>query len=621
LTAVRDLFNEFHIRTVLIAKKHDHHKQHQQHQQQRSPLPAALGVAVVGAPLNLVTFLETVGYRYATAQATHSAAVVDFLKAEQIRLGRERGEGEGGASGTVLDVNSDTKLTPEVWCAKCSAKNNAIFVPLESVSLIEGVMVTDITVRAQQTFIVEEGFGVHNCAMGKQAVGVFTTNFPLRMDTTSHVLYYPQQPLVSTEAIRFLRFGELPAGQNAVVAIACYSGYNQEDSVLLNKSAVDRGLFRSLCFKLYKDTADRKKVEQVFEKPEKALTEGYRNAANYDKLDPDGLVPPGVMVSADYVIIGKTQQIGTEENSKFLKRDLSTMHKPTETDVVDQVLLSVDQDGYRTVKVRCRSVRIPQVGDKFSSRHGQKGTCGMLFRQEDMPFTREGITPDIIMNPHAVPSRMTFGQLIETLLGKLSAITGTSGEATPFNDSISADRIMFHLRANGYQPTSNEVCYSGFTGTRLKAQLFMGPTYYQRLKHLVDDKIYSRATGPYTNLVRQPMEGRARGGGLRFGEMERDVMIAHGSSAFIRERLFLVSDAYYVFVCDLCGAIVTPKYENESNQSLAKSFVCPQCDNSVKISQVNLPYAAKLLFQVCSCAHLQFLSLFRNSCQWRSSLD
>ncbi|KAI4251716.1 MAG: hypothetical protein LQ352_004688 [Teloschistes flavicans] len=437
----------------------------------------------------------------------------------------------------------------------------------------------------------------YQSAMGKQAMGVFLTNYDERMDTMANILYYPQKPLATTRSMEFLKFRELPAGQNAIVAIACYSGYNQEDSVIMNQSSIDRGLFRSLFYRAYVDTEKRvgMTVLEKFEKPLRSETLKLKHGT-YDKLDDDGLVAPGVRVSGDDVIIGKTTPIAPDaeemgqRTKNHIKKDASTPLRSTENGIVDKVLLSTNSEGLKFVKVRMRTTKVPQIGDKFASRHGQKGTIGITYRQEDMPFTSEGVVPDLIINPHAIPSRMTIAHLIECQLSKVSSLRGYEGDATPFTE-ITVDSVSKLLREHGYQSRGFEVMYNGHTGRKLVVQVFLGPTYYQRLRHMVDDKIHARARGPVQILTRQPVEGRARDGGLRFGEMERDCMISHGASAFLRERLFEVSDAFRVHICDICG-LMTPVANLKKNQ-----FECRPCKNKSKISQVHMPYAAKLLFQ------------------------
>lgn len=384
----------------------------------------------------------------------------------------------------------------------------------------------------------------YQSAMGKQAMGVFASNFLTRMDTMASVLYYPQKPLVSTRAMNYMHFKELPAGNNAVVAIQCYTGYNQEDSLIMSHSAVDRGFFRSVFYRCYVEAEAKVPLDAAvaalaggalrygaaverFEKPSRANTSRLKQSS-YDKIDEDGLVAPGTAVSGADVLIGKTTSlpppppgVAATQPTRIDRTDSSITMRAHESGLVDRVLLSTDRDGQRMVKMRVRSVRMPQVGDKFASRHGQKGTVGMLYRQEDLPFTRDGIVPDIIVNPHAIPSRMTIGHLIEALLGKVVVYKGLEGDGTPFT-SLTVERVSSLLHGLGFQRSGNEVMFNGHTGRRLETQIFLTPVYYQRLKHMVDDKIHSRARGPVTMLTRQPMEGRAREGGLRFGEMERD---------------------------------------------------------------------------------------------------
>ena len=406
--------------------------------------------------------------------------------------------------------------------------------------------------------------------------------------------------------MEYLHFSELPAGINAIVAIACYSGYNQEDSVIMNQSSIDRGFFRSVFYRTYRDEESKPSLtsKEEFGKPNRATTLGMRPHSSYDKIEDDGLVAPGARVSGDDVIIGKTAPLAIQDEtgdtgqlalmSKQTKRDASTTLRASETGIIDTVVLTTDESGAKFAKVRVRSIRTPQIGDKFASRHGQKGTVGITYRQEDMPFTVEGLAPDIIVNPHAIPSRMTIGHLIgrihapkdtrtrlspafahcshpfvcvcstsECLLGKVSSCIGVLGIATPFTD-VTVENISETLHLCGYQQRGWEVMYNGHTGRKLEAQIFFGPTFYQRLKHMVDDKIHSRARGPLQVLVRQPVEGRSRDGGLRFGEMERDCMISHGAAQFMREKLFQVSDRYRVHVCDLCGLIAIANLQKNS---------------------------------------------------------
>ena len=324
---------------------------------------------------------------------------------------------------------------------------------------------------------------------------------------------------------------------------------------------------------------------ETFEKPRREELGIAGARVNYDKLDVDGLVFPAQDVADRDIIIGKTTLVTNKDEHdqapQATKRDASTRLRHNENGVVDQVMVTTDADqGQRFVQIKVRSVRVPQIGDKFASRHGQKGTVGITYRQDDMPFNCEGISPDLIVNPHAIPSRMTIGHLVETLLGKVGCMRGTEGDATPFN-SVNVEQVSNLLHENGYQRHGNERLYNGHTGRPLPALIFFGPTYYQRLKHMVDDKIHSRARGPTQMLNRQPMEGRARDGGLRFGEMERDCMIAHGSANVMREKLFTQSDGYMTHICQDCGLIAVANLDNNH-------YYCPNqatCKGSTVMSE------------------------------------
>nr|UXY88284.1 DNA-directed RNA polymerase II second largest subunit [Cryptomonas curvata] len=439
----------------------------------------------------------------------------------------------------------------------------------------------------------------YQAAMGKQAIGVYSLNFQHRMDTMAHLLYYPQKPLVITNFLNYSNLREFPNGINAIVAIACYGGYNQEDSIIMSQDAIDRGIFRSVFYRSYKDEEKNKLggLKESFEIPKQNECIGSK-IGSYEKLDLDGLIYEGTKVSSEDIIIGKTVPFSNSRikpglpqlqgNHKY-KKDASTLIRSSESGVIDKVMIATSDQGGRLVKIRTRSIRIPQIGDKFASRHGQKGIIGMVYKQYDLPFTLDGVTPDIIMNPHAIPSRMTIGHLFECLLAKVSSIGGFEGDGTPFL-SVSIQKIMAQLESYGYEKNGWEIMANGCTGQFLEALIFIGPTYYQRLKHMVDDKIHSRSRGPVQILTRQPVEGRSRDGGLRFGEMERDCMISHGSAIFLKDRLLDQSDPFIIFVCDLCGLIAI------GNRKL-KIFECRNCDNKISISLIKIPYACKLLFQ------------------------
>ena len=433
----------------------------------------------------------------------------------------------------------------------------------------------------------------YQSAMGKQAIGIHVTNNNQRFDTFSHVLYYPQRPFVSNRMMNHINSDKLPTGINVIVAIASYTGYNQEDSIIFNQAAVDRGLFSSTFYRTYKEEEKKNQLtgeEDIFCKPDTSKLL-FPKPCDYSKLCNDGFVPKNTFVSNGDIIIGKVMPL--KNNPEYKYRDSSINIRNNEEGYIDDNYIDTNGDGYKFSKVRIRSIRIPNIGDKFSSRHGQKGTMGMIYREEDMPFTKDGIKPDIIMNPHAVPSRMTIAQLLECILGKTCSMKGNLGDGTAFN-RIDVHDIAEVLEENGYQGHGNEVLYSGFNGEQIKTSIFIGPTYYQKLKHMSSDKIHSRSGGPVVSMTRQPAEGRSSHGGLRFGEMERDCMIAHGASSFLKERLMEVSDKYTVFICEKCGIIST----GNPNKQL---YECKKCNNYSNFSQVYIPYSCKLLIQELQC--------------------
>ncbi len=435
----------------------------------------------------------------------------------------------------------------------------------------------------------------YQAAMAKQALGLPQPNFLYKLDSRGHMLYYPERPIVTTQGLELVGYSKRPAGQNAVVALLTYTGYNIEDSVILNKAAVERGMFRTVFYRTY-ETEEQKYPGGEGDKveiPDQSVR-GYRGPDVYSHLDEDGIAPPEVYVSSNEVIIGKTAPprfYTTLETERILRerRDASVAVRRGERGIVDRVIVTESSEGNKLVKIRLRELRIPELGDKFASRHGQKGVVGMLLRHEDMPFTEDGIVPDIIVNPHALPSRMTVAQLLESIAGKVGASMGRLVDATPFEGVKEGDLKNLMLKL-GFKWDGKEVMYSGITGERLLADIFIGVVYYQKLHHMVADKIHARARGPVQILTRQPTEGRSREGGLRLGEMERDVLIAHGASALLYERLVESSDKYVMYVCEHCGL---PAY---LDAKLNKPK-CPIHGDVAPFSKVIVPYAYKLLLQ------------------------
>ncbi len=432
----------------------------------------------------------------------------------------------------------------------------------------------------------------YQCAMGKQAMGMYVTNYNNRMDKTAYVLSYPMRPLVDTRIMNMMNLNKIPSGEQIIVAIMTHTGYNQEDSILFNKGSIDRGMFLATIYNTEKDE-DRKinGDEEIRCKPDPSKTKGIK-FGNYNKLNNNGVISENTLVENRDIIIAKILPIKEARNNhtKVMKyEDQSRIYRTNEESYIDKNYIDRNGDGYNFCKVRIRTVRKPVIGDKFSSRHGQKGTIGNIIPENDMPFMENGVRPDIIINPHAIPSRMTIAQLKETLLGKVLLELGLFGDGTSFGNLNITD-ICNQLRKIGYESNGNEILYNGLTGEQLETSIFVGPVFYQRLKHMVSDKQHSRSNGPMVNLTRQPAEGRSRDGGLRYGEMERDCMCSHGASKFNKERLYDVSDSYEMNVCKKCGLIAA--YNNKLH-----IHNCRVCDNKVSFSKVKIPYACKLLFQ------------------------
>jgi DNA-directed RNA polymerase II subunit RPB2 len=428
-------------------------------------------------------------------------------------------------------------------------------------------------------------------SMGKQAMSMFALNLHKRADTCVHVLDYPQKPLVATKGATIMGFSDMPSGINAIVAIACYTGMNQEDSVIINRSAIERGLFRATTYKTH--TAEEKKDGSYQYYKLGLVPHEYRKTnADYSKLDEFGVIRlrdsdgNSTKVSKGTVIVGK-QFIHSCKDGTEVINDCSLIAKKGEDGYVDRIEKSTTPDGYRMVKVIIRKTRIPELGDKVCSRSAQKSTIGMVYRQEDMPFTASGMVPDLVINPHAMPSRMTINQLLECALGKTCLAKGEIGDCTAFSNPDIANTVASELTRLGFDDCKEQL-YNGFTGEPIHSRIMMGPTYYQRLKHLVSDKMHARSCGMVTTLTRQPPEGRSRNGGLRVGEMETWSQLAAGCSRFLKERVFDCSDAYEVVICRKCENIAD------------KPDMCSRCKTD-DVVKVNLPYSSKLLFQELQC--------------------
>jgi DNA-directed RNA polymerase subunit B' len=428
--------------------------------------------------------------------------------------------------------------------------------------------------------------------MIKQSIGMYATNLSIRADTDVSIIHYPQVPIVKTQMYDLVKFESHPAGQNIIIAIMPFLGYNMEDAVVINKASIDRGLFRATSFRPYKCEELKYPGGQtdIIAIPDKEI-KGYRTDAVYKYLEDDGIIGPESVITPGDVLVGKVSpprflasleefRVGTEA-----QRETSTTIVHAEAGVVDSVMISESEEGNKFVKVKIRDQRVPELGDKFASRHGQKGVIGLIVPEEDMPFTVNGIVPDIIFSHHGIPSRMTVGHLIEIIGGKVGALTGKQVDATAFGGTSEFD-LRKMLKEAGFREDGAETVIDGRTGEELEARVFVGSQYYYRLKHMVANKMHARSRGPVQLLTRQPTEGRAKEGGLRLGEMEKDCFVAHGSALLLKERFD--SDKTVQPVCKTCGLLAV--YNHFKNKEM-----CPACGENAPITFIELSYAFKLL--------------------------
>ena len=470
------------------------------------------------------------------------------------------------------------------------------------------------------------------CGQSKQGISLYHSNYPVRVDQTGIVLNNGQTPLVKSRYLKYINNEEHPCGENTIVAIMSFNGYNVEDSILFNEGSVKRGLFRTTYFSLYENREESERVgnntvDKVFTNIESKNVVGMKPGCDYSQLDEYGLVKENIQVNEKTVLIGKVMT-NPDKPDTFI--DSSSFPKKGQTGYVDKSFMTEGEEGTRIAKVRVRSERIPSIGDKFCSRCGQKGTVGLVIPEADMPFTANGLKPDIIINPHAIPSRMTIGQLVESLMGKACSMQGAFGDCTAFVNKGDMPKVFGNLLTeNGFHSSGNDILYNGQTGEQIETAIYMGPTYYMRLKHMVKDKINYRAQGPRTALTHQPVQGRSNDGGLRIGEMERDGLIAHGISGFLQESMLDRGDDYYMAVCNKTGAVAI---YNESKNL----FLSPQADGPIQFtgtvgengeelniqtvskygrefSIIRVPYSFKLLMQELLTMNVQLRIITENN--------
>ena len=549
---------------------------------------------------------ESVGFSYKAGKTYDVADLYPAWQKEQIEDQLERykalidyvdtSEEEGALVATYLD----------------DLKRNKLYTHMEiDPSLILGVMGNSIIFPEHNQFPRD----VFSCGQSRQAVSVYHSNYPVRIDKMGVILQYGQTPLVKSKYLEHINKEQQPYGINAIVAIMSYTGYNVEDAILIYQGAVDRGLLRTTYFSMYEAREESAKIagtttNSVFTDiaNSKKKIVGLKPGYDYSYLDEYGMIQENTALHDKIVLIGKATSSVTESD---VGKDNSVVPKKGQLGFVDKVFLTEGEEGTKLAKVRIREERIPALGDKMASRAGQKGTLGLIIAEEDMPFTSDGIRPDLIINPHALPSRMTIGQLVESLLGKVCLHYGGFGDCTAFTNKGAHTKVYgANLVEAGFSSTGNQLLYNGMSGEALQADIYIGPTYYMRLKHMVKDKINYRARGPRTALTRQPVQGRANDGGLRIGEMERDGVLAHGASHFLNESFMIRGDEYFIAVCNKTGCLAV---YNESKNL----FLSPQADGPLQFhkthegtlnldkvtrfgrsfSLLRVPYAFKLLMQ------------------------
>ena len=483
-------------------------------------------------------------------------------------------------------------------------------------SLVMGVIGSQL-IFPEHNQCVRDVFG---CGQTKQTVSLYHTNYNVRVDKTGIILNNGQVPIVKTRYLNYINNEEHSCGENAVVAIMSLNGYNVEDSILFNESSIQRGMFRTTYFSVYEGEEESSVVNgsnnAVFSDMKNNKITKLKPGHNYSKLNQYGLIDENQTVDENTILIG---MINNDLVTPDKYNDVSIGPKKGQVGVVDKSYMTDGGEGFRIAKVKIRSERSPNIGDKFASRHGQKGTVGLIIPERDMPFTSAGIKPDIIINPHAIPSRMTIGQLIETIVAKSCVSLGYSGDGTAFvNKSNMVDSFGKILTKCGFHSSGNEILYNGQTGEQIESAVFIGPTYYMRLKHMVKDKINYRARGPMTMLTRQPVQGRANDGGLRIGEMERDGLVAHGINAFIRESMLVRGDDYYIAICNKSGTIAI--YNESCNMFLSPFMDGPIKFNGLTVddlklesmstfgktfSIIRIPYAFKLFMHELTTMNVQ----------------